>query len=215
MSKYVFTHFILRLQLLMGGNMKMAHKTFITYKYSDVVEGRENNNLRDRIINKLGDAAQYYKGENGYSKDLSSYTAQYIKSYLKDKIYDTSVTIVILSPNMKQSDWMEWEIQYALRNQPRHDRTSRPNGIVAVVQKRNSYGFTSDGYSWFKDWRGEWDLSRTFDIIKDNRNNKKFNAPYYLSNNYIDIVTEDAFLRNPDKYIEDAFYKGQYIEYYK
>lgn len=187
----------------------MAHKTFITYKYSDVVEGKGNNNLRDRIISKLGNAAQYYKGENGYSKDLSSYRAEYIKNYLKDKIYDTSVTIVILSPNMKQSDWMEWEIQYALRNQTRNDRTSHPNGIVAVVQNCNFYG-----YSWFKDWHGEWDLSRTFDTIKNNQNNKKFYAPDYLSGNYIDIVTEDAFLRNPDKYIEAAFEKCQNIDYY-
>ena len=61
----------------------MAHKTFISYKYSDVVEGKGNNNLRDRIINKLGQDARFYRGENGFSKDLSSYTAEYIKEILK------------------------------------------------------------------------------------------------------------------------------------
>ena len=67
----------------------MAHKTFISYKYSDVVEGKGYNNLRDRIIRKLGDDAKYYKGENGFTKDISDHSAEYIKQTLKDKLYDT------------------------------------------------------------------------------------------------------------------------------
>ena len=75
----------------------MAHKTFISYKYS---EARE---LRDRIINALGDDATYYKGENSESPDLTDTSTENIKKVLKDMMYDTSVTIVILSPNMKES----------------------------------------------------------------------------------------------------------------
>lgn len=56
----------------------MSRKTFISYKYSDVVENREDNNLRDRIIEKLGDGARFYRGEDGYSRDFSSYSASYI-----------------------------------------------------------------------------------------------------------------------------------------
>ena len=51
----------------------MTHKTFISYKYSEAQE------LRDDIINALGDDATYYKGEDGYSDDLSSYKAETIK----------------------------------------------------------------------------------------------------------------------------------------
>lgn len=91
----------------------MARKTFISYKYSDVVEGKSNN-LRDRIIAKLGDASRFYRGENGYSQDLSSRSADYIKTKLEDMIRDTSVTIAILSPNMKFSNWINWEIAYSL-----------------------------------------------------------------------------------------------------
>ena len=43
----------------------MAHKTFISYKYS------EAQNLRDRIIKALGDDASYYKGETSDSPDLT------------------------------------------------------------------------------------------------------------------------------------------------
>ena len=35
----------------------MAHKTFISYKYSEAQE------LRDRIIKAFGDDASYYQGE--------------------------------------------------------------------------------------------------------------------------------------------------------
>ena len=35
----------------------MAHKTFISYKYS------EAQNLRDKIIDSLGEDAKYYQGE--------------------------------------------------------------------------------------------------------------------------------------------------------
>lgn len=191
----------------------MAHKTFITYKYSDVVEGNEHNNLRDRIIARLGEDARYYKGEDGFSKDMSSYTAQTIQKHLSDMIYQTSVSIVILSPNMLQSNWMEWEIKYALRNQSRDGQYSHPNGIVAVVQKRSTYGYL-DGYQWYKDWFGNWAVSQTFNVIRFNRNNTKNSAPNYIPNNYIDIVTEDEFLHNPSKYIEDAYYKSEHTFYY-
>lgn len=108
----------------------MAHKTFISYKYS------ESRNLRDKIIERLGTDATYYKGETSDSPNLSDYKTDTIRKNLSDMIYDTTVMIVIVSPNMKQSEWMEWEIKYALRNQSRGGIYSHTNGIVAVVQKQ-------------------------------------------------------------------------------
>lgn len=58
----------------------MAHKTFISYKYS---EARE---LRDRIIRALGDDAKYYNGEDGYSDDMSSLATSTIKKKLTDML---------------------------------------------------------------------------------------------------------------------------------
>ena len=77
----------------------MAHKTFISYKYS------ESRELRDRIINALGDDAQYYQGENGFSPNMSDDKDETIWNYLKDMIWGTSVTIVIISPHMTESDY--------------------------------------------------------------------------------------------------------------
>lgn len=190
----------------------MARKTFISYKYSDVVEDKFFN-LRDRIIAKFGDDVKYYRGEDGFTKDLSSHSASYIKTTLKGMIRDTSVTILILSPNMKQSQWMNWELSYSLSEITSNGRVSHSNGVVAVIQKQPTYG-VYEGYEWFKTWSGSWDISKAFELVQLNRNNKKAYAPSSLSNNYIDIVTEDMFLSDPFKYIEEAYTKSQHLEYY-
>lgn len=190
----------------------MARKTFISYKYSDVVAGKARN-LRDRIIAKLGEDAKFYRGEDGYTKDLSSYSAPYIKETLKKMIRDTSVTILILSPNMKLSQWMNWELSYSLSEITRNGRISHSNGVIAVVQKREIYGFGS-GYDWFMSWNGGWDMNKAFELVRANHGNKKLYAPTSFSSNYIDIVSEDKFLRDPNKYIEEAYEKSQNINYY-
>ena len=46
----------------------MAHKTFISYKYSEL------QGLRDRIINSLDSDTTYYKGETSDSPDLTDTT---------------------------------------------------------------------------------------------------------------------------------------------
>ncbi len=200
----------------------MAHKTFISYKYSDL-SARE---FRDKIIDKMGADAQFYRGENGYSSDLSSYTASTIKNHLSSMIFDTSVMIVIISPNAIYSQWMEWEIQYALREQSRNGRTSHANGVICVVLKdkdiiaRNLiWGTNYDAYQWAKDYFGNWSPYKFFDIIKNNHNNKKSWAIYdrnyaHLSNSYIDIITEDQFIRHFNEYIEATYQKSQYSDCY-
>ena len=115
----------------------MAHKTFISYKYS------ESQELRDRIIQAMGSDAAYYTGETSESPDMSDLKTATIRKKLADMIYSTSVTIVIISPHMKESNWIDWEIEYSLTQTTRNDRTSRINGVVGVVMKVNG------GYDWF------------------------------------------------------------------
>ena len=87
-------------------------------------------------------------------------------------IRDTSVIIVILSPNMKLSQWVNWELEYSLREISTYDRTSHTNGVVAVVQKQETYGFF-DGYAWMKNSFGRWDYNTILPIIRANQDNKK------------------------------------------
>lgn len=195
----------------------MAHKTFISYKYS------EAQNTRDRIIQSLGEDARFYKGETSESPDLSDQNTESIRHTLKDMIYDTSVMIVIISPNMRNSKWIDWEIEYALKNIKHGDRSSHSNGIVGVIMNNpNTDWFSfqsneSDGHV-VKSYQTNY----VFDIIKKNRANQtptvytcdKCQSINSHTGSYISFVTEDEFLDNSDFYINNAFEKSQNLENY-
>lgn len=193
----------------------MAHKTFISYKYS------EAQNLRDNILSALGDDAQYYQGETSDSPDLTDTSTDNIKKNLKDMIYGTSVTIVIISPNIKTSKWIDWEIEYSLKEITRSDKTSRTNGIIGVIMKYNGgYGWietnqmNSDGCS-----SRILDKDKIYSIIHNNRYNlkdpvyicKKCETVDRLSASYISLINEEDFLSDPNKYIDNAFDKSEDI----
>ena len=191
----------------------MARKTFISYKYD------EARALRDRIIEALGDDATYYQGETSDSPDLTDRTTETIKEHLKDMIYGTSVTIVIISPKMLQSNWIEWEVSYSLKECKRGDHCSHANGIVGVVM--NNW---SGGTNWLTTHHTNkdgctsvsHDSTKLLDIINSNRFNQKplkyvcdqCKTVDALNGSYIALIDEDDFLANPTKYIENAFEKS-------
>lgn len=191
----------------------MAHKTFISYKYSESVD------LRDRIIEAMGEDAIYYQGENGFSPNKSDDSEDAIWAYLKDMIWPTTVTIVILSPNMTESSWIESEISYSLKKISRDGTQSQRNGVVAVIKKENNC------YDWFKyKYNGAdghnlmgYHENKIFDLISQNRRNQdplvyccdKCKSIDPLTGSFISYVEEDEFLNNIDKYINNAFDKAR------
>jgi len=197
----------------------MARKTFISYKYSEAAD------LRDEIIRKLGDDATYYQGERADSPDMSDDSVEQIKSSLKDMMFDTSVMIVVISPNLFQSNWVDWEIEYSLKEITREERTSHNNGIVGVIMKMDgnydwlvSHAKAGDGCTYRM-----IDDTILYPIINNNRFNlnteNKYTCPTCktmnsLNGSYISLITEDKFLGNPDKYIENAYDKSKSIDEY-
>lgn len=196
----------------------MAHKTFISYKYSEAQE------LRDKIIESLGKDATYYKGETSDSPDLTDTSTENIKRVLKDKMYDTSVSIVIISPNMKESKWIDWEIEYCLKEIKRKDRTSLTNGIVGVIMKYKG------GYDWFISYGENIHESTTLSYNNDYlypiiyKNHFNSNPPVWHCNkcetydsnkgSYISYVKEEDFLSNPSYYIDNAYDKSDNTDKY-
>lgn len=190
----------------------MARKTFISYKYS------EAQNLRDEILESLGDDATYYQGETSESADLTDTSTENIKEDLKDMMFNTSVTIIIISPNVKQSKWIDWEIEYCLKRITRKDRTSQTNGVLAVIQKVNG------NYDWFKSLNPQLDGCSyssysdhlVYDIINKNRGNQTpkvyscdtCKSISSLTGSYISYVKEEVFLNDPHTYIENAYNKS-------
>lgn len=191
----------------------MAHKTFISYKYS------EAQKLRDDIIRALGQDATYYQGETSESPDLTDTSTENIKRVLRDMMYNTSVTIVIISPHMKESKWIDWEIEYCLKNNTRKDRTSHTNGVVGVIMKYNG------GYDWFinhfMNCHGSpvvnYNNEYLYPIIYNNHFNSnppQWHCSYcktydWLNGSYIEYIEEETFLANPRVYINNAYNKSE------
>jgi len=172
----------------------MSKKVFVSYKYKDsnvqslsttqhpptwpcdYVENIEKYVLKNYI----------YKGED-QGEDLSEYSDEYIWEHLKDKMYDSTVTVVLISPNMKEpgrwqrSQWIPWEISYSLRKTTRGGRTSQRNSIVAVILPDSN-----GGYSYF-------DKNYTFPILQKN-----------LDNGYIYLARWSFFSQYPDYCIDKA-----------
>ena len=191
----------------------MARKTFISYKYS------EAQSLRNKILKSLGDDAVYYQGETADSPDLTDNATETIKKKLTDMMYGTSVTIVVVSPNFKKSKWIDWEIEYCLKEITRQGRTSRTNGVFGIIQKvKGSYDWLvttttkSDGCS-VRSYR----TSKLYSIINDNRYNRtghgyscdRCKIYSQLDGSYISLIDESDFLQDPGKYIENAYQKSE------
>lgn len=147
----------------------MGKKIFVSYKYSDT-QVQDLNLYEDvdygwtKIKQKIQTTARHYvdeletileeedhifQGEDD-GQDLSAFKDSTIGSKLADKIFNSSVTIVLVSKGMKNvflpedDQWITWEISYSLKEQTREDRTSRTNIDIAtdIRTKINEYEIT-------------------------------------------------------------------------
>jgi hypothetical protein len=173
----------------------VGRKVFVSYKYidpdvkalPDATPPTWPCDYVDYIRYKVLSDDDIYKGEDS-SLDLSTWSDDAIWKHLKDKIQDSSITIVLISPNMKnpgkwqRSQWIPWEISFSLRETTRNDRTSHCNAILAVILPDKSGGYTY------------YDKSKLFPILESN-----------IENDYIYVVTWEDFLKYPQIDITIAF----------
>ena len=221
----------------------MGHKIFISYKYADpnvrkITNHWERDTVRDYVdaLEKyIKDKSDHvYKGESD-GEDLSALTEEKIWSILKDRIYDNTLTIVMISPNMKDStkernQWIPWEISYSLKEVSRKNKagnmvTSSSNAILAIVvpDSVGSYSYYTYNRNCCSAGCSVYNTSRLFQILKDNMFNiKKPNKNvcdnnsiiYHGDSSYIISVTWDDFIKEPETYIDKAYYLQNSIERY-
>jgi hypothetical protein len=199
----------------------MGKKVFVSYKHNDNsvknLNGYYKNTARDYVDylseNTLKD--DVYKGEG--DEDLSEFKDETIKNRLKDKIHDSSVTIVLISPQMKElyksesDQWIPWEISYSLKEIVRNDQTSHTNGILAVVLPDNY-----DSYDYFIEVKScrctLYKTNTLFQILGQNMFNLKdlqtancsdCNS-YIGDSSYISSVKWCDFIGNKDYYLDRA-----------
>lgn len=214
----------------------MGHKIFISYKYGDTnVQHLPRNysweitKVRDYVdeLQELLAEEHINKGEKD-GEDLSDFKNSTIKSILRKKIFDSSVTIVLISPNMKDvwkpedEQWIPWEISYSLRMESAHSTTSKCNGIIAVVipDVNGSYDYMLEPLKCCTVGCSSWHTDRLFSIIRDNMFNLKKKGEY-LRNcerrqdvykgdvSYIDMIKWCDFVKWPNFYISKAEQKKE------
>ena len=217
----------------------MSKKIFISYKYLDTsvyqdttldkipipglfafdaITPRSYVNYLEKVLEDYA-VAKWESGDN----DLSKFKDSTIESELKDLIYDSSITIVLISPRMKdftkvESDqWIPWEISYSLKENTRNGRTSRCNGIITIVLPD-----VSNTYSYCLEYNSSCNITTLkfadyfcFEIIGKNFFNSKHPKTYQCQvctkthysgteNHYFVYAKWCDFIKNPQKYIELA-----------
>jgi hypothetical protein len=222
----------------------MSKKIFISYKYGDAdvrplqtggligfSGGTTARDYVDKLETLLDVNDHIYKGEND-DESLEGFKDETIASKLQDKIYDSSVTLVLISKNMKdpskreEDQWIPWEISYSLREKTRDGRTSSPNAILAIVipDRAGSYEYfvkplCANGCV---NWRND----STFGIIGKNMFNRKTPKTSNCQNHpasavhtgddhsYIHPVKWDDFISNINGYIAVAMRMNENMDDY-
>ena len=208
----------------------MGKKIFVSYKYADShvkhldsmpwYETTTARHFVDELQSKLDAEDHINKGEDD-GEDLSNFADETIWSKLRNKIYDSSVTIVLISPGMKESrkseknQWIPWEISYSLRETIRNDRTSRRNGVLAVVlpDENGSYNYAIEKKTCCTTECNYWHTNSLFWILRENMFNqyqktkadcKQGDAVYNGWPSYIHMVRWEDFIDNINFWVSKA-----------
>lgn len=211
----------------------MGGKVFVSYKYADsqvqdlnihdfTLWGKQKiqttaRHYVDLLTDILEAEDHIYKGEDD-GESMGTLADSTIGSKLGDKIFDSSVTIVLVSKGMKNSflsekdQWMPWEISYSLKQQDRQGQKSKTNGVIAVVLPDEWGSYT---YYINRDEACDCrnlDTSFLFKILSDNMfnikepNRRLCNGAWVYSgdSSYIQSVKWSDLVANPSKYIDKA-----------
>lgn len=212
----------------------MGRKIFVSYKYGDTyvedlnvfedtIWGKQKIQTKARhYVDKLeiliSSEDHIFKGENN-GESLANFSDEYIASSLRDKIYDSSITIILISKGMRhiwqaeKDQWIPWEISYSLKEYKRLGRTSLSNGILAVVlpDEFGSYEYylTQDTICNCTNYNTPF----LFQILRDNMFNLKNPNTHLCSNgstvhsgefSYIKSVKWEEFENSPNYYLNKA-----------
>ena len=107
----------------------MATKIFISFRFSD---GKE---IKDELVDLFDESTEVINRSEDV--DRSQMSEDIIQEYLYEKLKDTSVTIVLLTPEAvsyrknwlgNYDDWLYDELRYSLEDR----KNNRTNGVIAV-----------------------------------------------------------------------------------
>lgn len=205
----------------------MGRNVFVSYKYADSsvapTSQPKHYTVRDYVTvleSLLSENDHAYYGEKD-GENLSNLSEDQIYEKLKDRIFYTSCTIVLISPEMREQgkedkdQWIPWEIYYSLRETTRENSTSRRNGFIAIVlpDKNGSYNYALENKYCCGTNCVLHHTDNLFTILRKNMFNKINGEKSYCYQNgtvwsgecsYIPMVKWCDFVENLDYFIEKA-----------
>ena len=107
----------------------MATKVFISFRFSD------GKKIKDELVDLFDESTEIINRSE--DTDRSQMSEETIQDYLYEKLKDTSVTIVLLTPKAvdysknlwgEYDDWLYDELRYSLEDR----MNNRTNGVVAI-----------------------------------------------------------------------------------
>lgn len=118
------------------------------FQLPDVIGTTTARHYVDKLADLLEKEDYLYKGEDD-GESMATLQDSTIASKLGDKIFRSSVTIVLISKGMKndtiadKDQWIPWEVSYSLKEQSREGGNSKTNAVLAVVlpDEYGSYGY--------------------------------------------------------------------------
>lgn len=223
----------------------MGHKIFVSYKYADnnvqSLNGTKDTTVRDyvdELEEKLKELNHIYKGEEN-DEDLSALEDDTIWEKLKERIWDSTLTIVMFSPEMRESNkkdrdqWIPWEVSYSLKETQRKNKehqavTSKSNAMLAIVlpDADGSYSYYLESHNCCVSPCVTHYKSKLFKILKENKFNlkeknqrkcdKETGKKIHIGEcSYISAVKWENFMNNPQKYIDSAYKRQENIDDYE
>ena len=221
----------------------MGKKIFVSYKFADDhvknLSVYDNSTARDYVTKFeeiLDSSDNIYKGESD-GEDLSALSEAVIWEKLKNRIYDSSVTIVFISPGMKEKyrdekeQWIPWEISYSLKEISRKNKngdsvTSKSNAMLAVVlpDEKDSYSYYLETKDCCESRCTMHSTDVLFTIIRKNKFNFKEalkeacatgHTIWYGESSYIEAVKWSDFINDYSKYIDSACKRQDNINDYE
>lgn len=203
--------------------MSEKKKVFVSFRFSD------GSKIKEKLIDFL--EKQDLIIDKSEDKDRSEMSEETIQTYLFEKLKDSSITIVLLTPeavNYKRSylqeidDWMYDELRYSLYN-----REGNPiNGVIALftpqaessllqttTHKCEKCNESTTVYSLLNfDNLVRDNMINVLDKYKKNQCDEIYDSDY---DSYISLVKLEEFYNSPSKYLEIATEKRKNSNHFK
>lgn len=222
-------------------------KVFVSYKHRDtqvlqipgqvvseygLTTPRNYVDMLDIWMTKMGHIC---KAEDP-GVDLSGLSPETIVNKLADRIYDSTVTLVLMSKGMhdfgkaENEQWIPWEISYSLHEYSRGNRLCATNAMIAVVlpDEYGSYNYFTTDHNCPACKAHIWHINRMFKILRMNMFNKKqpnlfscqsvfcgmTNLHKGSDHSYIQPIRWIDFISNINGYISLALQRHEHINDY-